>query len=160
MLSTLCLDLGTKNGWALRTSDGAITSGTAEFRNDRWQGGGMRFLKFKQWLTELKATAGGIDVVYYEEVRRHMSTDAAHLYGGLLGVLQTWAEHHKIPYGPIPIGTWKRAITGKGNANKAAVLEAVRARGYSPVDDNEGDAIAMLLYLLDSNAEFIEDFTS
>ena len=50
----LALDLGTKTGWALHGSDQAITSGTVEFKNDRWQGGGMRFLRFKQWLTEIK----------------------------------------------------------------------------------------------------------
>ena len=42
----LALDLGTTTGWALRSIDGSITSGTAEFRLDRWQSGGMRFLRF------------------------------------------------------------------------------------------------------------------
>ena len=37
----LALDLGTRAGWALHGADGAITSGTAEFRTDRWTGGGM-----------------------------------------------------------------------------------------------------------------------
>ena len=46
----LALDLGTTTGFALRGGDGAITSGTAEFRLDRWQSGGMRFLRFKRWL--------------------------------------------------------------------------------------------------------------
>ncbi len=43
-LIMLSLDLGTKTGWAARLSDRTVTSGIAEFKNDRWQGGGMRFL--------------------------------------------------------------------------------------------------------------------
>jgi len=43
-----------------------------------------------------------------------------------------------------------RHATGKGNADKAAVIAAVRARGYSPVDDNEADAIAVLLWALET----------
>ena len=47
----LALDLGAKTGWALHGKDQAITSGTVQFKNDRWSGGGMKFLRFKQWLT-------------------------------------------------------------------------------------------------------------
>ena len=42
----LALDLGSKTGWALQAEDGSITSGTALFQNDRWTGGGMRYLRF------------------------------------------------------------------------------------------------------------------
>jgi Holliday junction resolvasome RuvABC endonuclease subunit len=153
MPAVLALDLGTDTGWALRTSDGAITSGTASFRNDRWTGGGMRYLRFKHWLTELKNTAGGIDALYIEEVRRHLGVDAAHTYGGFLAIVQAWCEHHEIPYAAIPVGTWKRALVGRGNCNKADVLEAVRGRGYDPIDHNEADAIGVLLHVLDTAVE-------
>lgn len=36
--------------------------------------------------------------------------------------------------------------TGQGNANKDAMIEAVKARGFKPQDDNEADAIALLLW--------------
>ena len=71
----LALDLGTTTGFAIAGADGDITSGTAEFRLDRWQSGGMRFLRFKRWLTELKHQAGGFDLVVYEQVRRHAGVD-------------------------------------------------------------------------------------
>ena len=45
--STLALDLGSKTGWALKQSDGQITSGTIEFKPSRFEGGGMCFLRFK-----------------------------------------------------------------------------------------------------------------
>ncbi len=140
----LALDLGTKTGWALRLADRTVTSGTVEFRNDRWQGGGMRFLRFKQWLTEIKQMAGGLDAVFIEEVRRHAGVDAAHAYGGFLAHATAWCEHHTIPYEAVPVGTIKRHATGKGNANKEAMIEAARKRGFDPADDNEADALAIL----------------
>ena len=145
MTSTiLALDLGTTTGWALRTPDGAITSGTQSFRPQRFEGGGMRFLRFKRWLTELKAHADGIDSLHFEEVRRHVSTDAAHAYGGFLATLTSWCEHHQIPYQGVPVGTIKKHATGKGNASKDDMITAMRRLGHVPTDDNEADALAIL----------------
>ncbi len=140
----LALDLGTHTGWALRSAGALITSGTEHFCPHRFEGGGMRYLRFKRWLTEVKSTAGGIDEIYFEEVRRHLATDAAHAYGGFLAVLTSWCEHHGIAYQGVPVGTIKKYATGKGNADKDAMIEAMRARGFAPVDDNEADALALL----------------
>lgn len=104
----------------------------------------MRFLRFKRWLTELKAHADGIDSLHFEEVRRHVSTDAAHAYGGLLATLTSWCEHHQIPYQGVPVGTIKKYATGKGNASKDEMITAMRRRGHVPTDDNEADALAIL----------------
>jgi Holliday junction resolvasome RuvABC endonuclease subunit len=145
MISTiLALDLGTHTGWALRTRDGHITSGRVCFRPQRFEGGGMRYLRFKRWLTELKASAEGIDALHFEEVRRHLSTDSAHMYGGFLATLTAWCEHHQIPYAGVPVGTIKRHATGKGNASKEDVIHAMRAKGHAVSDDNEADALAIL----------------
>jgi Holliday junction resolvasome RuvABC endonuclease subunit len=54
----------------------------------------------------------------------------------------------KIPYRGVPVGTIKRHITGRGNADKDAVIAAVRALGFDPVDDNEADALALLDWAL------------
>ncbi|MEW5889877.1 MAG: hypothetical protein AB1768_12710 [Pseudomonadota bacterium] len=148
----LALDLGTTCGWALRDSSGHITSDTENFRPQRFEGGGMRFLRFKRWLTELKAHAGGIDALYFEEVRRHVSTDAAHVYGGFLATLTTWCEHRGIPYQGVPVGTIKKHATGKGNASKTEMIEATRQRGLQVADDNEADALALLLWAIERHA--------
>ena len=142
----LALDLGTRTGWALRGSDGHITSGSESFRPQRFEGGGMRFLRFKRWLTEVKQCADRIDAVYFEEVRRHAGVDAAHAYGGFLAHLTAWCEHHQIPYQGVPVATIKKHATGKGNASKAAMIAAARARGFNPQDDNEADALALLAW--------------
>ncbi len=140
----LALDLGTTTGWALRSGDGGISSGCESFRPQRFEGGGMRYLRFRRWLTEVKQCATHIDQLVFEEVRRHASTDAAHAYGGFLATLTAWCEHHCIPYQGIPVGTIKKHATGRGNAGKAEVIAAMKALGYAPADDNEADALAIL----------------
>ena len=146
----LAIDLGTATGWAMRTLEGQITHGVAGFRPGRYEGGGMRYLRFKRWLSELRTLATEIHSVYFEEVRRHVGVDAAHVYGGLLATLTTWCEHHNIPYQGVPVGTIKRHATGKGNASKTAVSDAMRALGHAVNDDNDADALALLHWALDT----------
>ena len=147
----LALDLGTTTGWAIRNADGHIASGTVSFRPSRYDGGGMRYVRFRAWLDSLADDVGRLGAVHFEEVRRHAGTDAAHIYGGFLATLTAWCEQRLIPYQGVPVGTIKRHITGKGNADKAAVITAIRARGYSPIDDNEADAIAILLWAIETD---------
>jgi hypothetical protein len=149
--SLLCLDFGTSTGFALRTGDHAIISGTVSFKPSRYDGGGIRYLRFRAWLDSMAQDAAGIGVVHYEEVRSHVGTDAAHVYGGLLATLTAWCEQNTIPYQGVPVGTIKRFIAGKGNADKQAVIAAVRERGFRPADDNEADAIAILLWVIETN---------
>ena len=148
--SILALDLGTTTGWAIRGYDGLITSGTASFKPGRYDGGGMRYLRFTNWLTELDRLSGPIATIWFEEVRRHAGTDAAHVYGGLMASLTSWGELRGIPYEGVAVGTIKRHATGKGNANKDAMIAAAQARGFSPADDNEADAIAILHWAIES----------
>ena len=148
--SILALDLGTTTGWALRGFDGLITSGTVSFKPGRYDGGGMRYLRFTNWLTELDRLSGPIEAIYFEEVRRHIGTDAAHVYGGLLAVLTSWGDLRGVPYQGVPVGTIKKHATGHGVASKQAMIAAARQRGFSPADDNEADAIAILHWALDT----------
>ena len=145
----LALDLGTTTGWAISTS-GFITSGTASFRPSRYDGGGVRYLRFRHWLDQLVDDNDQLDAVYFEEVRRHIGTDAAHIYGGFLACLTAWCEERDVAYQGVPVGTIKRHATGKGNAGKKAVIKAMRARGFDPGDDNEADALAVLTWAVDS----------
>ncbi|MGE0039156.1 MAG: crossover junction endodeoxyribonuclease RuvC [Xanthobacteraceae bacterium] len=142
----LALDLGTTTGWAMRLPGGTIESGTVSFRPSRYDGGGIRYLRFRNWLEGIVADSGGVHFIPYEEIRRHVSTDSSHVYGGLLATLTAWCEERGIAYQGVPVGTVKRFIAGKGNADKQAVIAAVRERGFSPTDDNEADAIAILLW--------------
>lgn len=139
---TIALDLGTKTGWAI-VQAGIVTSGVQSFQPRRFDGGGMRFLRFRRWLDELRGDCA-ITQVAFEEVRRHMGVDAAHVYGGLMATLTAWCEQHSIPYEGVPVATIKRHATGKGNADKDAMVAWAKSQGHAPADDNEADALAIL----------------
>ena len=106
----IAADLGTSMGWALRTWDDYITSGTVSFMPSRYDGGGMRYLRCRRWLEQLGEQAGPIEAVYFEEVRRHASTDSSHVHGGFLSILETWCEENQIPYQGVPVGTIRIAM--------------------------------------------------
>ncbi len=143
----LCLDLGTTTGWALLTCSAAgfnLVSGAWDFRPGRFDGAGLRYVRFRRQLTEV--LAGGVDIVFFEEVRRHVGADAARVYGALFGVVTSLCEEHGIPYEGVPVGTIKRSWTGKGNASKDLMVEQARSRGHVVKDDNEADAIALAYF--------------
>lgn len=137
----LALDLGTMTGYAVGTP-GCVVTGRLDLKPGRHEGGGMRYLRFRRHLDEIHA-ATPIAEVAYEEVRRHVGTDAAHVYGGLLAQLTAWCEENGVPYKGEPVGSIKKFATSKGNASKSEMIEAVRSWGYNPLDDNEADAIAI-----------------
>jgi Holliday junction resolvasome RuvABC endonuclease subunit len=149
-LTVLAIDLGTTTGWALRAQDRQIAHGFISFKPQRFEGGGMRYLRFKHWLSELRDMATDIHTVYFEEVRRHAGVDAAHVYGGLMATLSTWCEHRNVPYQGVPVGTIKKHATGKGNAGKDEVIAAMRAKGHAVTDANEADALALLHWAIET----------
>ncbi len=141
------IDPGTQCGWAVRQPDGTMLSGVWDLRGRRFDGGGMKFLRARQFFAELiDATATDFNAipvkVCIEEVRRHLGVDAAHCYGGIVAVIQAVCEERKVPYEGVPVAAAKQTATGKGNADKPAMMAAARARwrGFEPRDDNEADA--------------------
>jgi Holliday junction resolvasome RuvABC endonuclease subunit len=139
----LALDLGTKTGVCVMTKDGGIVwSGCWNMtpnQADRW---GRRFLRFQTLLAN-HIHVHRPTVIAYENVCRHTATDAAHIYGGLLAVLEMTAMSWEIPTEPLAVAVIKRTATGRGNADKTAM--AVRASRKWPnidiLDDNQADAL-------------------
>lgn len=148
-MRTLCLDLGTTTGWASCEDPAFANSGTVSFAGRRFEGGGMRFLRFRHWLDQFLVTCPTLKSVYFEEVHAHKGADAAHIYGGLMATLTSWCEEKNIPYAGISVGTIKKHATGKGNAGKEQMIEAAKAKGHNPADDNEADAICLMYCALE-----------
>lgn len=148
--AVLALDLGTKLGWAIRHADARIESGARDFSPERHEGDGLRFLRFRAWLHDtkrrLEAAGEQIGLIRYERVDfiRPGQVYAAHVWGGNWATVTTWAEHHGIACEGVPVGTIKRAVTGKGNAKKPAIMAAIRAMGFDPRTTDEADALAVL----------------
>lgn len=141
MHTLLAIDLGTNCGYTVGTADNHI-SGAWNLKGGRFEGGGMRFVHFRKYLNDVGA-AFEIDQVFFEEVRRHQGVDAAHVYGGLLAVLQEWCETRGIPYSGLPVGEIKKSFTGSGNAGKDAMMLVAEDMGYQPKSSDEADAIAI-----------------
>ena len=143
----LALDLATQTGWASSWTNGkgTIFSGTVGFQVKKFDGAGMRYLKFENWLRNMIAL-GEPDVVYFEGVRRHMGVDAAHVYGGMLATMQKVLEELKVPYCALSVQQIKKFATGKGSAKKDAMLEAAKNKwpDRTFADDNEVDALWIL----------------
>jgi len=120
--------------------------GTWNLKGNRFEGAGFRYIRFKTYL-EVLETNSKIDYVFYEEVHRHLGTDAAHCYGGIIAHLQVFCESRKIPYHGVPVQSIKKFATGKGNANKETMLqEAQRIWGPGVSNNDEADALFILQY--------------
>ena len=63
----IALDLGTTTGWAMALPNTDIVSGTVSFRPSRYDGGGMRYLRFRTWLDTIVDDAGAIGEIHFEE---------------------------------------------------------------------------------------------
>ena len=139
----LAIDPGMNCGWAATITEGkGIISGTWNLKGGRFEGAGMRFVRLRNYLEQF----GRTDRIVFEEVRRHLGTDAAHVYGGIVAVVMAFCEETGTAYEGIPVGTIKKRATGKGNANKEAMVAAAKDRWPEFTgDDNEADARWMLV---------------
>ena len=145
----LGLDLGTHTGYAWRSSAGKVNHGHVNFATAPGiiEGGGMRHLRFRRWLVDFCSVFGWPKSIYFEQVRAHKGTIAAHMYGGFMFELAEWCEGRDppIPFSGIHVGTIKKHIAGRGNASKEEMMAAVKALGYDVTDENEADALGVLL---------------
>jgi len=136
----LGLDLGTKTGWATESE-----SGVSEFRIERGESAGMRFLNFRAWI------AGMLDKIMPSLVAYEMP----HMRGGaatevLVGMQTRVMEEcaaRGIEYTSVHTATLKKWATGDGRADKNAMIEAAeRGARRKMQDDNEADAYLVMLW--------------
>ena len=100
------------------------------------------------------------DAVVYEDIKRSPGTAQAHSFGGYRAIMNLACQWYKIETVGVGVGEWKKHLCGKGYGNckkpkKSDMFEyqpiiALRERGYPVTDDNEADAIGILLYALET----------
>lgn len=140
----LGIDPGSHCGWAVMDKSLVVKAhGHWDLKGGRFEGGGMRYVRFRKYLTTLLDAYPEIKMVGFEEVRMHMGVDAAHVYGGIVANLTEVLETRKIPYAGIPVGTVKKRATGKGNANKLAMVAAATTEwpALGALTEDEADAL-------------------
>lgn len=139
----LALDLGTKTGYAVRKCDGKVVHGTQSFAPRTSWSAGQRWLRFQSWLGEL-LDLHRVDQIAYEHVSFHAGVRDAHCYGAFRALVEMAADRRNIGLVGTNVQTVKRHWTGKGGADKAAMIAQARARGFRPETDNDADALAVL----------------
>lgn len=141
MKSILAIDPATKCGFA--HSSGA--SGTWDLSVRRDESAGMRLIRLEGKLNEIQ-NAGALNLCVFEAARHA----APKMQGALVvqsefqAVIKLWCEKQKIAYRGYSPAEIKKHATGKGNANKAAMVAAAKARWPQVGDDNEADALWIL----------------
>ena len=141
----LALDTATLCGWAISPG----TSGVCNLKPSPNQRPGARWQKLRALLKRTYAQFPDLELVVYEEpIPYHSSMQASALAHGYVAVIELWCADRGITCRHVHNSTIKKFVTGKGQAKKEEVIEAVRHHGFDPRDDNESDAIALLLWAL------------
>lgn len=135
----LALDIATNTGWKTETA-----SGVWNLKPNRGESEGIRVVRFKAKVREL-VDIEGINLIAYERPAG-MHKSSIMVASEMVGVLKDFCMERDIALACYSATEIKKYATGRGNANKEAMIKAARDRGYLPKDDNEADAI--LLYLL------------
>jgi hypothetical protein len=150
----LALDLGIRTGWAL-ASPGAIESGVQRFELKRGESPGMRYLAFGRWLSDIYRLSGeALTLIAYEQFH-HRGGAATELAAGFATRVQEFCATWALEHAAVHSATLKKFATGKGNADKPAMIAAVIRRGWAagqvrdggPLDDNQADALALLHFV-------------
>jgi len=150
----LGIDPGLHTGWAAMWEDdeeGQIICGTWNLRDDPSEHSLYALYSYLNTLIGMTQP----DLVCYEEpVARGM---AARSLNRQIGVIITVCEIAEIAHYPVNPGTLKKFATGKGNASKEEMKEALDIRGLGEeMDHNAVDAIWLADYGMSEVAPQLE----
>jgi len=135
-MKVLSLDIASTTGWALDTD----TYGIWDFKTRKDESMGMKLIRFKAKLKEVHELEK-IDIMIYERPAGRHANSIIH-QAKLIAVMEKFCEENKIQYRSYSATEIKKFATGKGNANKEAMIDAAITKyGYTGDDDNEADAI-------------------
>ena len=117
--------------------DAPIVGGQWDLSVSNHDTNSLRYIRLKQFLSITQP-----DVILYEEVKYTgqsqppgmakqnltalvaRAVSGAQVVHGLSAILTTWCEERDIPCEAVPIGVLKKYATGKGSANKEAMITA------------------------------------
>lgn len=132
----LALDVGLTTGWALSSGECGETS--FSHCGDL----GARVHAFHGWLADMLAEHQPARLVMERPFGRAGFTSDLPLI--LCGVAHGVAHAHEVPRSEVTASQVKKAVTGKGNAKKRAVIVGVEALGWAPSSDHAADAAAVI----------------
>ena len=133
-MKILSLDIATKTGWKTRTA-----SGVWDFKPNRGESEGMRVVRFKHKVKEM-INLEDINLIAYERPAG-LHKSSIMVASEMIGVLKDLCIELNVNLACYSATEIKKFATGKGNANKDAMIKAAIDLGFTPKDDNEADAI-------------------
>ena len=145
--SILALDAASQTGWAYLDTDGSICSGTKRFTGHDLPG--TLFKRYRIWLGETLNELAPALVAYEVPqigLANRVSGNASRLtLGGLYGVTMGFLAEQQVACMAVSPADAKKAATGRGNAGKRDVLQAIRDKGHDVANADQADAVAILL---------------
>lgn len=109
---------------------------------------GQRILRVSKQAEVIRREIGrvefdaGLDLIVIEDYLIHgvhgygSVADLIQLHGFVLNAVAAW----RIPFAYVNVGTLKAFATGKGRADKAAMLDFAKGCGWTPANHDEADA--------------------
>ena len=142
-MNILALDPATHCGFAHSCG----LSGVWDLSVRRDESSGMRLIRLRGKLDEIKRTVG-VDILVYEANRYSGAGkrgNAQVVQSEIQGVIKVWGEDNKVDYRAYSSKEVKKHATGNGNAGKDAMKDAAVTRFKRVIeDDNECDALWIL----------------
>ncbi len=138
-MKILALDQATTCGWAHSCG----SSGVWDLSVRKDESGGMRWIRLRGKLNELRA-AVGVDLLVFEASRNMKFGNAVRVAAGLQATVETWCVDNGVEYRGYSPKEIKKHATKNGNANKEQMQAAATAKGWTFQDENEADALWIL----------------
>lgn len=134
-MNVLAIDPATKTGWATASHYGVWNIKRKANETD-----GIKWLRFRKLLTEY-VEEFSINLIAYERPGGRHSGSLIH-HSKIVGIIEEFCAERNIEYKGYSSTQIKKIATGRGNANKAAVVSAAQTElSYTGDDDNEADAL-------------------
>ena len=137
----LAIDPATKCGWAMSKD----IFGTWDLHIKKDESPGMKFIRLRAKLHELHESEK-LELIIFERPGGRFKNDIIS-HSKLQAVIEEFCAQNDVEQKGYSSKEIKKFATGKGNANKLAMINAAKLKlGYQGEDDNEADALWLLYY--------------
>jgi Holliday junction resolvasome RuvABC endonuclease subunit len=135
----MAIDPADRLGWAVSNQ----LYGVENFKSKSGESNGFKLIKFKSFLQKVIDTED-ITVIVYERPGGRFKNDIMS-HAKYIAVIEIVCIERGLEYKAFSAAEIKQYATGKGNANKEAMVTAAQQRyGYTGTDDNVADALHIL----------------
>ena len=139
--NVLALDPATRCGWAHSLG----FEGTWNLKVKADESSGMRLVRFRSKLDEIHQSLGFGLIAYELALAMPGRRAGPSVQKEMQGVLKLWCEDHSVDFRSYSPSEVKKHATGKGNANKDAMIRAAQKKWRKVIeDDNTADALWIL----------------